>query len=392
MMANGVRHFLDLTDIPKPVLAGLIDRSRAIKAARAKGQMASPLAGKTLAMVFDKPSTRTRVSFDVAMRWDVLLLALVVLAGPAWAELPADCGVAAHLAETSYPLPKVKRALADKKLNILVVGAGSSQLPGANGTKNAYPARLQQALADQLKGVDVKVTTDVKATRTAAEMVKTLPASLAAAKPELMVWQTGTTDAMRAVDPDQFSQALDAGINVARGAGADVVLVNAQYSPRTESMIALSTYSEDMSEYTGILFAAKIGQRLARCDRNMRVERQPVDELRLFAERGFLRDDRRQVGVAHASKSVAAKAVRHLYKLFAEDFLVKADDRVPFIAFEHDQAHMRPHRIIPRGRLHIVQPRGRFARNPGGERRQGYPCLPRRTRSQERRFRRASRL
>ena len=180
------------------------------------------------------------------MRWRVLLLALLVLAGPAWAELPAQCGVAAHLVETSYPLPKVKRAIAEKKLNILVVGAGSSQLPGASGEKNAYPARLQQALADQLKGVEVKVTTDIKASRTAAEMVKTLPANLAAAKPALMIWQTGTTDAMRAVDPDQFSQALDQGINITRGAGADVVLVNAQYSPRTESMIALSTYSEDM--------------------------------------------------------------------------------------------------------------------------------------------------
>ena len=180
------------------------------------------------------------------MRWRVLLLALLVLAGPAWAELPAQCGVAAHLVETSYPLPKVRRALAEKKLNILVVGAGSSQLPGANGEKNAYPARLQQALSDQLPGVEVKVATDIKASRTAAEMVKALPADLSAAKPALLVWQTGTTDAMRAVDPDQFSQALDQGINIARGAGADVVLVNAQYSPRTESMIALSTYSEDM--------------------------------------------------------------------------------------------------------------------------------------------------
>ena len=180
------------------------------------------------------------------MRWRVLLLALLVLAGPAWAELPAECRVAAHLAEPNYPLPKVTRALAEKKFNILVVGAGSSQLPGANGAKNAYPARLQQALADQLKGVEVKVTTDIKASRTAAEMVKVLPTDLEAAKPVLMIWQTGTTDAMRAVDPDQFSQALDQGINMARGAGADVVLVNAQYSPRTESMIALSTYSEDM--------------------------------------------------------------------------------------------------------------------------------------------------
>ena len=68
MTGNGVRHFLDLIDVPKPVLAGIIDDSRAMKAERKRGVRMSPLAGKTLAMIFDKPSTRTRVSFDVAMR------------------------------------------------------------------------------------------------------------------------------------------------------------------------------------------------------------------------------------------------------------------------------------------------------------------------------------
>jgi ornithine carbamoyltransferase len=65
---NGVRHFLDLIDIPKPVLQGMIDCSRQMKAALKRGEQKKPLAGKTLAMVFDKPSTRTRVSFDVGMR------------------------------------------------------------------------------------------------------------------------------------------------------------------------------------------------------------------------------------------------------------------------------------------------------------------------------------
>jgi ornithine carbamoyltransferase len=68
MTGNGVRHFLDLIDIPKPTLAGLIDTSRAMKAERSRGVHKASLAGKTLAMIFDKPSTRTRVSFDVAMR------------------------------------------------------------------------------------------------------------------------------------------------------------------------------------------------------------------------------------------------------------------------------------------------------------------------------------
>jgi ornithine carbamoyltransferase len=66
MSANGIRHFLDLTDISKAALRGMIDASRAMKAKKVASER--PLAGKTLAMIFDKPSTRTRVSFEVAMR------------------------------------------------------------------------------------------------------------------------------------------------------------------------------------------------------------------------------------------------------------------------------------------------------------------------------------
>jgi ornithine carbamoyltransferase len=70
MSANGIRHFLDLGDIAPKELRGMIDASRAMKE-RLKGDRRpgdKPLAGKTLAMIFDRPSTRTRVSFDVAMR------------------------------------------------------------------------------------------------------------------------------------------------------------------------------------------------------------------------------------------------------------------------------------------------------------------------------------
>lgn len=178
----------------------------------------------------------------------MVLLALAMLGQtwPALAEDPAECRVAENLIEPNFRLPQVTQALAAKKLHILVLGAGSSLLPGASGAKDAYPARLQHALTEMLPGVEVKVAADAKARRNAGEMLKALPAALAAVKPALVVWQTGTVDAMQGIDLDQFSQSLDHGIHIARSAGADVVFINPQYSPRTESMIGLGTYAENM--------------------------------------------------------------------------------------------------------------------------------------------------
>jgi ornithine carbamoyltransferase len=63
---SAVRHFLDLIDIPTPVLRSILTASREMKEGVVPAP--KPLAGKTLAMIFDKPSTRTRVSFDVGIR------------------------------------------------------------------------------------------------------------------------------------------------------------------------------------------------------------------------------------------------------------------------------------------------------------------------------------
>ena len=69
-VGEGVRHFLDLSLVPSSELRRIIDHAAALKSVWRKGVRAihRPLEGRTLAMIFDKPSTRTRVSFDVAMR------------------------------------------------------------------------------------------------------------------------------------------------------------------------------------------------------------------------------------------------------------------------------------------------------------------------------------
>jgi ornithine carbamoyltransferase len=72
---TGPRHFLDLRDFDTPTLRQMLDIASGFK--RAGGVTSRPLAGKTLALIFEKPSTRTRVSFEVGMRQlggDVIVL------------------------------------------------------------------------------------------------------------------------------------------------------------------------------------------------------------------------------------------------------------------------------------------------------------------------------
>ncbi len=65
MNAPPLRHFLDIADHDTATLRDILRIAREIKAGR---HAHAPLAGRTLAMLFEKPSTRTRVSFEVAMR------------------------------------------------------------------------------------------------------------------------------------------------------------------------------------------------------------------------------------------------------------------------------------------------------------------------------------
>jgi ornithine carbamoyltransferase len=60
------RHFLDIRDFDTPPLRHMLDIAAGFK--NAGGPSSRPLAGKTIALIFEKPSTRTRVSFEVAMR------------------------------------------------------------------------------------------------------------------------------------------------------------------------------------------------------------------------------------------------------------------------------------------------------------------------------------
>ena len=127
-----------------------------------------------------------------------------------------------------------------------MVGTGSSILAGPDGPPSAYPARLEAALKQRLPSVAVKVVTLVRTRQTTEDLAQGMGKLLIDEKPDLVVWQTGTVDAIRRIDPDSFRAALDDGVETLNKGGADVILMNMQYSPRTETMIAPGPYADAM--------------------------------------------------------------------------------------------------------------------------------------------------
>ncbi|MGL5167608.1 MAG: ornithine carbamoyltransferase [Afipia sp.] len=138
-MSQSPRHFLDLFDVPTKELRAILDASVAMKKKRKAGDISDkPLDGKTLAMIFDKPSTRTRVSFDVGMRQ--LGGEAIMLTG---AEM--QLGRGETIADTARVLSRFVDAIMIRILNheALTELAAHATVPVINGlTRRSHPCQV----------------------------------------------------------------------------------------------------------------------------------------------------------------------------------------------------------------------------------------------------------
>ncbi len=132
----GLRHFLDLRDFDTATLRQMLDIAANFK--RAGGVTSRPLAGRTLALIFEKPSTRTRVSFEVGMRQ--LGGDVIVLSG---AEMQLGRGETA--ADTARVLSRYVDAimLRTSQTSRLLELAAFATVPVINGlTDKSHPCQL----------------------------------------------------------------------------------------------------------------------------------------------------------------------------------------------------------------------------------------------------------
>jgi len=132
------RHFLDLNRVDAGELRVMLETAGRMKRGAAHDGEAKPLAGKTLAMIFEKPSTRTRVSFEVAASQ---LGGHAVVLEPSGTQL----GRGESVADTARVLSRYVDAIMIRttKESILLEMAEHATVPVINGlTDVTHPCQL----------------------------------------------------------------------------------------------------------------------------------------------------------------------------------------------------------------------------------------------------------
>ncbi|MEM6711625.1 MAG: ornithine carbamoyltransferase [Pseudomonadota bacterium] len=137
------RHFLDIDVVSSDTVLGILADSHARKKAIKAGEISRPLEGKVLAMVFEQPSLRTRVSFDVGMRQ--LGGETLMITGQ-----EIQLGKRESVADTALVLSRMVDAIMIRTLDhdMLVELAEHASVPVINGlTKQSHPC---QVMADMM--------------------------------------------------------------------------------------------------------------------------------------------------------------------------------------------------------------------------------------------------
>jgi acyl-CoA thioesterase I len=176
----------------------------------------------------------------------LVALGISFAAPGAGAESPR-CAVPPALLPDPTPLPALSAAALERTppVRIVALGSGTTQGLGASSPAASFPARLEAALAPRL-APPVSVLNQGVQRQTAADMLARLDRDVLAQRPALVLWETGTVDAVRGVALDDFSAQLEAGIARIRRAGADVLLIDPQYARYAPRVVNILPFVEAM--------------------------------------------------------------------------------------------------------------------------------------------------
>jgi hypothetical protein len=179
---------------------------------------------------------------QAALRSIAAAAAFAIMPLVAQAAEDEACYVPPFLAEPNSSLERVAEAVKHERRLSLVIVSGSPSQVGGSGGRRSYPSYLEGALRERLPDIDLKVDVRAKSRQSASELLARLPTIIEETKPTLVIWQIGTVDALRQTDIDLFSETLKQGIAAINAGGADAILLDMQFSPRTDRLVDNASY------------------------------------------------------------------------------------------------------------------------------------------------------
>lgn len=147
--------------------------------------------------------------------------------------LSAQCSVPTAEIAAPAPLPVlVSRLENNQPVRILAIGSSSTWGVGATSRRKNYPSQLESMLEKVLKGVPIEVVNRGVSGETAETTAERLRMEAALIKPDLVLWQVGTNDAVQRISVENFERTVRNTVMILRKKKIDVVLVGLQYTPK----------------------------------------------------------------------------------------------------------------------------------------------------------------
>lgn len=180
-------------------------------------------------------------------------LLLCAFAWPAPAVLasePDPCAAVEDFTTSSDPMPRVAAGLRPGgQLEVLAIGSATTAGTPANP---GFAERAIRALRAAVPGARISLTVQAARGRTAKEMADGLEEELAHHHYGLVIWQTGTVEASHNISPGEFADALAEGIARVQGSGADLVLVDPQFSRFLRANADLGSYEMALQQAAAV--------------------------------------------------------------------------------------------------------------------------------------------
>ena len=101
---------------------------------------------------------------------------------------------------------------------------------------------MSAAIDAKFRPAHIKIVNLAVARQTARSAVERLEHEVFPLKPTLIVWETGTMEAVRAMQVDEFRKTLQTGIDEIHGTGAELVMMNMQFSRDSGAIIDFQPY------------------------------------------------------------------------------------------------------------------------------------------------------